>query len=93
MSKAALVVFVKGLIFFFVGLFLTANGIPSDPASGTIMITGEVVDDLDQDYGSPHAQSVFDDSREALRNVGIGATIIGVLEMVLSFLVLVTNRY
>lgn len=84
MSKAAILLFFKGIIFFILGLYLSSLGLPSDEADATIYGGNIIIDTLDHTANNPAVSQAASDTRQAFVILGIGSTLLGLLEIIIS---------
>jgi hypothetical protein len=82
MSKAALIVFIKGIFMLIIGIYLSSQGLPSDKTDATIYAGNQIIDSLNQTSNSPEVSQVASNTKDSLLILGIGATLIGVLEII-----------
>lgn len=83
MSKT-LAIFVKGIFMLIIGIYLSSKGLPSDQVGVTVYAGNHIIDAMNQTAKTPEVSKIAQDTKQGLLILGIGATIIGILEIVLA---------
>ena len=80
---AHLIIFIKGIVFFFIGIVITAMGLPASETDAALQVGDKSADSFEQIDNSEPTQQAVSNFRSTLVIIGVGAMIIGILEIFL----------
>lgn len=78
-----IVLFVQAVLTFMLGLYLSAQGLPSDGAEATIMVGEKTLDEINKVNPSEISDNITANGKLSLHILGVGMTIASILEIIL----------